>query len=323
MRGLILIGIILVLIVISSILIYTQYYSKMGTHSKPIVTTPEKSLRIVSLAPSDTQILISLGLGKNIVGLDEYSFELLQDLNETSLIPSNVTMFSSISPPNISGILLLHPDIVVLEYGLDYQYIPDMEKAGLNLLVTNTDYALSLAQIEENILNIAQQFNKTQVGKEIVNWMNSHMINYTPSVNVTYLIWIEPNGEAYTAGGNVFINNLLVLAGGKNVFANESGYPLVTVSNILIANPQVIIAQSVYNYTYTIQLIEKYYSTTSAVRDGKVYVISGLAVDLIDEPSVLSVYGAVLFHDILIGKAPHYINTTWVKENLNVSLPVF
>lgn len=323
MRGLILIGIILVLIVISSILIYTQYYSKMGTHSKPIVTTSEKSLRIVSLAPSDTQILISLGLGKDIVGLDEYSFELLQDLNETSLIPSNVSVFSSISPPNISGILLLHPNIVVLEYGLDSQYIPDMEKAGLNLLITNNDYALSLAQIEENILNIAQQFNETQVGKEIVNWMNSQMINYTPSVNVAYLDYICPNGEAYTAGGNVFINNLLVLAGGNNVFANESGYPLVTVSKILIVNPQVIIAQCIYNYTYTIQLIEKYYSNTSAVRDGKVYVISGLAVDLIDEPSVLSVYGAVLFHDILIGKAPHYINTMWVKENLNVSLPVF
>jgi len=287
------------------------------------VTTSEKSLRIVSLAPSDTQILVSLGLGKYIVGLDEYSFELLHYLNETSLIPSNVTVFQTISPPNISGLLLLHPNVVVVEYGLDSHYIPDMEKAGLNLLITNNDFALSLVQIEENILNIAQQFNEVQVGKEVVNWINSHMINYTPSVNVAYLDWICPNGEAYTVGSNVFINNLLVLAGGNNVFANESGYPLVTASKILIVNPQVIIAQTVYNYTYTMELIEEYYNDTSAVHDGKVYLISGLAVDLLDEPGVLSPYGSVLLHDILIGKAPHYINTTWVEENLNVSLPVF
>jgi len=327
MRSSILIGIILVVIVIFSILIYTQYYSNRTSTSsnisQPIVTTSEKSLRIVSLAPSDTQILISLGLGKNIVGLDEYSFELLHYLNETSLIPSNVTVFQTISPPNISGLLLLHPNVVVVEYGLDSHYIPDMEKAGLNLLITNNDFALSLVQIEENILNIAQQFNEVQVGKEVVNWMNSHMINYTPSVNVAYLDWICPNGEAYTVGGNVFINNLLVLAGGNNVFTNESGYPLVTASKILIVNPQVIIAQTVYNYTYTMQLIEEYYNDTSAVHDGKVYLISGLAVDLLDEPGVLSPYGSVLLHDILIGKAPHYINTTWVEENLNVSLPVF
>jgi len=327
MRSSILIGIILVVIVIFSILIYTQYYSNRTSTSsnisQPIVTTSEKSLRIVSLAPSDTQILVSLGLGKNIVGLDEYSFELLRYLNETSLIPSNVTVFQTISPPNISGLLLLHPSVVVVEYGLDSHYIPDMEKAGLNLLITNNDFALSIVQIEENILNIAQQFNEVQVGKEVVNWMNSHMINYTPSVNVAYFDWICPNGEAYTVGGNVFINNLLVLAGGNNVFANESGYPLVTASKILVVNPQVIIAQTVYNYTYTMQLIEEYYNNTSAVHDGKVYLISGLAVDLLDEPGVLSPYGSVLLHDILIGKAPHYINTTWVEENLNVSLPVF
>jgi len=327
MRSSILIGIILVVTIIFSILIYTQYYSNRTSTSsnisQPIVTTSEKSLRIVSLAPSDTQILVSLGLGKNIVGLDEYSFELLHILNETSLVPSNVTVFQTISPPNISGLLLLHPSVVVVEYGLDSHYIPDMEKAGLNLLITNNDFALSIVQIEENILNIAQQFNEVQVGKEVVNWMNSHMINYTPSVNVAYFDWICPNGEAYTVGGNVFINNLLVLAGGNNVFANESGYPLVTASKILVVNPQVIIAQTVYNYTYTMQLIEEYYNNTSAVHDGKVYLISGLAVDLLDEPGVLSPYGSVLLHDILIGKAPHYINTTWVEENLNVSLPVF
>ena len=320
MRTSIIVGVILAVLIIASVVYFMIEYHRTTSTT---TTTTSKPLRIVSLAPSDTQILIALGLGKYIVGMDIYSYQLLKDLNETNLVPSNVTVFSAICPPNISGILLLHPTVVLVEYGLDAHYIPEMEKAGIPLLITNMDYAISLQQIEEEILTIAKELNESQVGMEVVNWMKSHTQTYSPSVNVTYLDWICPNGEAYTAGGNVFINNVIKLAGGVNVFSNLSGYPLVSPSKILTSYPSVIIAQSVYNYSYTMSLIKEYYGDTPAFKDGRVYIISGLAVDLIDEPSVLSVYAVTLIHDILIGKAPHYINTTWVLENINVTLPVF
>ena len=111
--------IVAIIIVVSVISVY--YYYKSSSTLQP--ATVNNNLRIVSLAPSDTQILISLGLGKYIVGTDYYSYQLLQSLNLTKDIPSNITVFSQISPPNISGLLLLHPTVIVIEKGLIGSYI--------------------------------------------------------------------------------------------------------------------------------------------------------------------------------------------------------
>ena len=82
------------------------------------VTLYTSPSRIVSLAPSDTQVLVSLGLGKELVGVDYYSYLLLKYLNATSDLPQNVTVFSPSISPNISGIVALRPSVVVDELGL-------------------------------------------------------------------------------------------------------------------------------------------------------------------------------------------------------------
>lgn len=89
-------GIVLAIVVIVGIMagvLYSYYHTKSST-----TFTPTSELRIVSLAPSDTQILIALGLGKYIVGMDYYSYSLLQYLNLTSEVPKNVTVLGQIYP---------------------------------------------------------------------------------------------------------------------------------------------------------------------------------------------------------------------------------
>ncbi|BFH73894.1 ABC transporter substrate-binding protein [Sulfurisphaera javensis] len=315
-------GIVLAIVVIVGIMagvLYSYYHTKSST-----TFTPTSELRIVSLAPSDTQILIALGLGKYIVGMDYYSYSLLQYLNLTSEVPKNVTVLGQIYPPNITGILLLHPTVVVVEYGLEAPYISEMEKAGLNLLVTNSDYAYSFSQIEANIMKVAEYFNLTQRGEEIANWMNQKISEFSFSGNSTiaYLLYICPNLDFYTAGGNVFINSIIVQAGGINVFSTLSDYPVVSPSELLIQNPQIIIAQEVDNYSYTMSLISKIpgINNVTAYKENKIYIMGQLATDLFNEPGPLSVYSILLIHDIINGTAPHFINATWIKENLNISL---
>jgi iron complex transport system substrate-binding protein len=324
MKGLTLAILIILSVAIVGGVIYS-YYHTAGTTSTNTGTTSAtaKQIRIVSLAPSDTQVLISLGLGKDIVGLDPYSYQLLKDLNMTSYLPSNITIIQTYPEIDIEEIVKLEPTVVVLEWGLYASYIPKMQSLGLNLLITNSDYAYGITQIEYNIMQIASYFNLTSEGEELIEWMQSHLHEYVGEVRIAYLDWICPNGDFYTAGGNVFINDIIVTAGGINVFGNLANYPLLSPSNLLVSNASVLIVQEMYNYTYTMNLVKQYYSNVPAVQEGNVYVLSGLAVDLIDEPSVLSVYAVNLFHDIATGKAPHYIDSSWVLENLNVSLPVF
>ncbi|MBP1357849.1 MAG: ABC transporter substrate-binding protein, partial [Sulfolobus sp.] len=165
------VGVVIALIVVLAIIVgaLVSYQHNIYVPTTTITQHKEQSQpRIISLAPSDTQTLISLGLGKYIVGVDTYSYQLLKELNMTNELPENVTVFSQIYPPNISGLLLLHPSVVIVEYGLEAPYISEMQKAGLNVLITNSDYAYSFSQIEQNIMNIATYFNETTSGQELV-----------------------------------------------------------------------------------------------------------------------------------------------------------
>lgn len=320
-----------VIVVIEAVAIAYLYQAKPSTTGNNTAVTPVQNQqpRIVSLAPSDTQILIALGLGKDIVGVDEYSYQLLKELNLTYLLPSNVTLLGQIYPPNISGILLLKPTAVVVEEGLTGSYVDQMKQVGLNVIVTNNDYATSFPQIESSIYNLGQYFNRTQQALELIAWMNNMVSNFSSpkanATNVTYLIWVNNDYTFYTAGGNVFINSIIQSAGGYNVFSSYSGYPKLTPSQLLLARPQVIIASEMFNSTFTLQTIEGFPdgSQIPAIKDGRVYVLGNLAVSLMNEPGPLSVYAVKLVNLILEGNAPHVINSTWVMENVKPELPVF
>jgi len=313
------IALILGIIIIVSLLSIFYYFNN---HSNTTISENRTgNIRIVVLAPSDTQILVSLGLGKYIVGMDRYSYELLKYLNMTNLIPNNVTIFNNIYPPNISGILLLHPTVVIVEKGLTGSYLQQLEEAGLNVLVTNNDYVASFPQIENAILQIGKYFNMTQNAEELINWMNERISEFSSPGNasVAYLLWINPNLDFYTAGGNVFINSIITLAGGVNVFSNYSGYPVLTPSNLILSKPSIIIVHEEYNLTYTNYLISQYHY----INESKVYILGKFATNLLDEPGPLSVYSIRMINMIIKGETPKYISDSWIMANLNVTLPVF
>ncbi|AOL15913.1 ABC transporter substrate-binding protein [Sulfolobus sp. A20] len=321
MEKLNLIAVVLGLIIIVGIISAIFFYYGRNSNNSITSTEVNQKLRIVSLAPSDTQILISLGLGKYIVGIDYYSYQLLKYLNMTSLLPKNVTVFSQITPPNVSGLLLLHPTVVVVEKGLIGNYVSELQSAGINVFLTNNDFASSFSQIEYCITKLGEYFNQTQNANKIINWMNEKVSNFSSSGNVTvgYLLWICPNLDFYTAGGNVFISSIITLAGGVNVFANYSGYPLLSADKLIVSKPSIIIAQEEYNLSYTNYLISQY----PYINKSNVYIMGNFATSLFNEPGPLSVYSIEIIHMIITGSAPKYINYSWVMAHLNVTLPVY
>jgi len=79
--------------------------------------------RVVSLAPSITQMLVALGLCSRIVGLDQFSYQLLKELNYTSCLPADaeVVEINAMSPTGFNGdaIILLKPDLVLADSGFE------------------------------------------------------------------------------------------------------------------------------------------------------------------------------------------------------------
>ena len=337
-KGLIVLGVIAIIVV--SALALLVWNKPTSPANSPTTSTPTSSssvgpeLRIVSITPSDTQILIALGLGKYVVGVDKYSYQLLEEYNMTYLLPHNVTILGSIRPPNITGILLLKPTVVVAEKGLVGPYVDDMKNAGLNVLLTENDYAPNFTAIEKGIIELGQYFNRTKQAEELVAWMNQMISNFSsPQRNVTtvaYLLAIYNDYSFYTVGGNVFPNDIIRLAGGVNVFANYTKYPKLQAESLLIAKPQVIIAYNTQKAPlnspeYTLQALKSFPegSEIPALRDGNYYVLDHAAASLLNQPGPLAVFGIKLVSMIINGQAPHVINATWVKANLHPTIPVF
>jgi iron complex transport system substrate-binding protein len=292
------------------------------------VTLYTSPSRIVSLAPSDTQVLVSLGLGKELVGVDYYSYLLLKYLNATSDLPQNVTVFSPSISPNISGIVALRPSVVVDELGLIGDYSTQLSEAGLTTFYTNADYAGNYTAIEESITTLGKLFDRNTQAVELVNWMNTRIHSYESQgdTSVAYLLWVNPDHTFYTAGSNTFINTILNLSGGVNVFSNTTGYPVLSPESLIVGNPQIIIAQELTNLSYTLYMINTMpgIANVSAYTNHRVYVMSqNLPTFLLDEPGPLSVYAIQMINLAIKGDAPSYISSAWVESELNVTLPVF
>lgn len=292
------------------------------------VTLYTQPTRIVSLTPSDTQILVSLGLGKDLVGVDYYSYILLKYLNATSDLPQNVTVFSASLSPNISGIVALRPSLVIGEIGIIGDYSTQLSAAGLTTFYTNDDFAANYTAIEQSITTLGRLLDRNTQAAELVNWMNTKIHSYESQgyTSVAYLLWVNPDYTFYTAGSGTFINAILNLSGSVNVFSNTSGYPVLSPERLIQANPQVILAQEVSNLSYTLYLINTMpgIANVSAYTNHRVYVMSqNLPTFLLDEPGPLSVYAIPMISLAIKGEAPSYMSSAWVEGELNVSLPVF
>ncbi|EZQ11048.1 XRE family transcriptional regulator [Candidatus Acidianus copahuensis] len=323
------IGIVVALIIIVGLISFELYSNiqKSPPYESSTNSGSKINLRVISLSPSDTQILVSLGLGKYVVGVDSYSYSLLKSLNDTSLLPYNITIFNQISPPNISGLVELKPSVIIGEEGLIGNYFTQMKEAGLNVYLTNDDFASNYYEIEQSIMNVSRLFNSSNEGNQLNQWMNQKLQEFstTGNISVADIIWICPNYDFFTAGGNVFINSIISLSGGINVFGSQSGYPLLNPGQLLLANPDVIFVQVIYNLSYTEYLVNHMpgIQNVSAYKDHRIYFISENAINLVNEPGPLSVYAIPMIHDIIYGEAPEYINWTWVKQNINPTLPVY
>jgi ABC-type Fe3+-hydroxamate transport system, periplasmic component len=288
------------------------------------VTIASFPSRIVSLAPSDTQILVALGLGKDIVGVDYYSYQLLQELNMTSVLPPNVTVL----PPNVTypslnaeAIEVLNPSLVVGDAGIDGGYLSQFQSANLNVIFTRGDLDTNFSGIYQDIYLLGKVFHVEPQAQELVQWMESKVSKYSSNsyVPVAYVICWTPQNDFYTVSKGSFINGIIQSAGGDNLYANLSNpYPEVSGETILAYRPPIIIANCVYNVSYTQNIINSYVTYPH-----KLYVVGcPLPVSLLNEPGPLSVYGLAMMRAMLNGTAPTFVTDSFLQR-LNVTLPVF
>jgi len=220
--------------------------------------TPEK---IVSLAPSNTEILFALGLGDRVVGVTDYCDYPPEALNKTKV--------GGYATPDIEKIVALNSDLILVAYGTPMDVINSMVGLGLTVFgIKTTD----LADLINDIRRIGEITDKEIEAQALTSEMESKIQGVTNQTEgleqrprVFYIVWHDP---LWTAGSETFIHELIEKGGGVNICQNITGYTTISIEEVVARDPEIIIA-SEWSYNWALNATEL--ASTNASQTGRIY----------------------------------------------------
>jgi iron complex transport system substrate-binding protein len=201
------------------------------------VTLQSEPQRIVSLLPSDTEILFALGLGNKIVGVSKWADYPAEA--KTKPIVGDMKV-------DAEKVVAQKPDLVIGGVSANGQDLEALRKMGL------TVYAIepkTIAEVEQAIKEIGNLTNSAEKARELIASMEKKVNDIkiktkdlTDDKRPRVYVEVSPAPDIYTAGKGTFMDEMIELAGGKNIFSDVSGWKKVDAEQIVAKNPQVIIS---------------------------------------------------------------------------------
>lgn len=198
--------------------------------------------RIVSLSPSNTEILFALGLGDRVVGATKYCNYPPSVIEQKD--SKKIEVVGGYVDPDIEKIFSLHPDLVLASRTRSSEAVSLLDKEGIATFVLDPN---NLSSIIQSIEKVGKISGKEADASELCNQMESRIkavsdkTSSLPKTRVLYIVWHDP---VKTAGHGTFEDELIEKAGGVNIFHDLSGYAQVDPEAIAVRNPEVIIACS-------------------------------------------------------------------------------
>ena len=200
-----------------------------------VVNIKEIPQRIISLSPSNTEILFALGLGEKVVGVTEYC-----NYPPEALDKEKVGGFST---PDIEKIIALQPDLILADDIHKDEAIPALEEKGLTvfaLMPGNLDGVLADIQMVGKITGKEKEaFALITQMESRIEAITDKTENLQERPRVFYVTWHDP---LKTSGSGTFIHELIEKAGGVNIFQDVTDHKAVDIELVIARNPEVIIA---------------------------------------------------------------------------------
>lgn len=230
--------------------------------------SPAADLRIISLAPSTTEILFALGLDRQILGVSSFCNYPAQANSKEKV--------GTFSQPNIEKIISLKPDIIFCT-GLE-QALTIEELKRLKLKVFVSDPA-TIAELFKSIKDIAKITAKEKEADALIKGMKlkiEEVVSKVKSIprekkqKVFIEIWDDP---LMTAGKGSFIDELISLAGGQNLaFDTSRPYSYFSPEQAIKRNPDCIILTYMSQKKTTDSVKQRLgWQNIAAVRNSRIY----------------------------------------------------
>ncbi|ODN29854.1 ABC transporter substrate-binding protein [Fervidobacterium thailandense] len=241
-----------------------------------IVNIPAPPRRVVSAAPSATRYLIALGLENRIVGVTAWdSYKKAENIG-------------NMVPLNIEKIYSLKPDLVIMFGGFQFPEVEKLEKAGLTAYVLNAN---TLTDIIKAVGQLGAVFNAKSKADALVKQLRDKMtemgirtskipLEKRPRVFFTITVPDKNTKELWTAGTGSYANELIVIAGGRNIaapYTGNNGWLSVSWEWLVQEDPDMIIVAAYGDRNMALQAIKEHaiMKNLKAVKNNKVLVVDG------------------------------------------------
>lgn len=181
--------------------------------------------RIISLVPSQTELLVDMGLSDYIVGVTKFCVH-PPSLKQTKTIVGGTKNIK------VDVLKALKPDIILCNKEENTQAIVLQCEA---ISVVHVSNIFSIADCIEMIIQYGELFNKKVEARKIAKKIQDNLFDFKayiknkPCIKVAYFIWRNP---WMVAGNHTFINYLLELNKFENVFSDKERYPEVQLEQL-------------------------------------------------------------------------------------------
>lgn len=236
------------------------------------ITIPSEINKIISISPSNTEMIVDLGFGDKLVAVDKYS-------GGIEGIPENIPYFD-IMNPDVEQLVALEPDIIYatgmsLSDGND----PFKPIKDLGITVAYIPASDSIEGIYKDIVFIADSLQVSGKGHELVDTMKTKIdefkeIGSTIEDKKTVYFEIAGAPNLYSFGSGVFLNEMIELLGAENILAEQEKWISVSDEVIVAANPDIILTNVDYIENAVDEIKNRAgWENVTAIKNNDVYYI--------------------------------------------------
>jgi len=205
------------------------------------VTIARKPQKIVSIAPSATEVLFAIGAGNRVIADTTYC--------DYPPAAAKLPKIGGYTNPDVEKILALSPNLVLGARGNPLRLLNQMQ--SLKLTVAAIDEEGSLDQVFASIRLIGKVVGEDKQAAALVKKLKlrrTAVVAKTAKLTVVQrlrVLFVFAPGDLFSAGRGSFIDELIRLGGGRNIAAKtKTPWPQLSMETVIAEDPQVILMLS-------------------------------------------------------------------------------
>ena len=199
-----------------------------------VVDIPFSPQRIVSLVPSQTELLYDLGLEARVVGITKFCVHPEKWFREKQRVGGTKTV-------DLEKIRMLHPDLIIANKEENVKEQVEALAKDFPVWISDVNKLDQAFKMIDSIGAITGQQERAGSIAAKIQLGFSQLQTQNPKRQTAYLIWKEPY---MTVGGDTFIHDMLNQAGFQNVFYTSTRYPPISLADLQASACELVLLSS-------------------------------------------------------------------------------